>query len=207
MGQETLNGQLGRALYWAIRDGKAIENIPGLVKRVIENECWRCLLIEETGKVKKFASFAEYVTTSPPEGLGTDIETLWRLCGKDTEAQAMIDKMTKREPGEWIPNPNGIGGKSHKIIDSVDIVHDNNIPYRPTGNTRQAGLRRIAKDRPDLHSRILASEISVNAAMVEAGFRPKALTIPLDPKRAARIIRRQFSNDQIEELIEQLQLM
>lgn len=195
MGQETLNGQLGRALYWAIRDGKAIENIPGLVKRVIENQCWQCLLIEETGEVKEFASFVEYVTTSPPEGLGTEIETLWRLCQDDIEAQAMIDEATKRNPGKtW---------DSRTVINNVDIIHNNSID-RPTGTSRQAGLRRIAKSRPDLHTRILENKISVNGAMVEAGFRPKTLTIPVDPERAALAIKRQFSRDQIERLIELL---
>lgn len=189
MGQETLNGQLGRALYWAIRDGKAIENIPGLVKRVIENQCWRCLLIEETGEVKEFSSFVEYVTTSPPEGLGTEIDTLWRLCQDDIEAQAMIDEATKRSPGKTWDSRNN----------NVSIV--NNNPDRPVGNTRQAGLRRIAKSRPDLHTRILAHEISVNAAMVEAGFRPKTLTIPVDPERAALAIKRQFDRDQISQLV------
>jgi hypothetical protein len=195
MGQETLNGQLGRALYWAIRDGKAIENIPGLVKRVIENQCWQSLLIEETGEVKEFASFVEYVTTSPPEGLGTDIETLWSLCRNDIEAQAMIDEATKQGRG----NPTG----HNQYKNGNDNIV--NISSRPVGNTRQAGLRRLSKSRPDLHTRILAhDEISVNAAMVEAGFRPKTLTIPVDPRRAAQVIKRQFSQDQIEQLIKQL---
>lgn len=198
MGQETLNGQLGRALYWAIRDGKAIENIPGLVKRVIENQCWQCLLIEETGEVKEFSSFVEYVTTSPPEGLGTDIETLWRLCQDDIEAQAMIDEATKIKPG----NPHPSGHNQHTLNQVIDNNINNYHRQSPVGTSRQAGLRRLAKDRPDLHTRVLAHQISVNAAMVEAGIRPKTLTIPIDPARAAQVIKRQFSQDQISQLVE-----
>lgn len=203
MGEEVYNGQMGRALYSAIRDGKAIENIPGLVKLIIKEQCWKRLLIESTGEVKEYTNFAEYITTPPPEGLGTDIETLWRLCGNDIEAQTAIDEVTKRGNG-GNNNPNGIGGKSHKTIDNVDNIHIDNIPDRPDGTTRQAGIRRLRTQRPDLHTRVLAHEISVHAAMIEAGFRPKTVTIPIDPKRAAKTIKQHFTNDQIQILIDSL---
>ena len=34
-------------------------------------------------------------------------------------------------------------------------------------------MRRLRKDRPDVHQRVLAGEMSANAAMVEAGFRKR----------------------------------
>jgi hypothetical protein len=34
-------------------------------------------------------------------------------------------------------------------------------------------MRRLAKDRPDLHAQCLAGELTPNAAMVVAGFRQK----------------------------------
>jgi hypothetical protein len=56
-------------------------------------------------------------------------------------------------------------------------VHNNengvNIYGRPWGNSAAAALRRLDKDRPDLHKRVLAGEMSANAAMVEASFRKK----------------------------------
>jgi hypothetical protein len=42
---------------------------------------------------------------------------------------------------------------------------------RPSGNSRAAFLRRLRKDRPDIHARVLAGEISAHAGMIEAGFR------------------------------------
>ena len=33
--------------------------------------------------------------------------------------------------------------------------------------------RRLRKDRPDIHARVLAGEISAHAGMIEAGFRKK----------------------------------
>ena len=43
----------------------------------------------------------------------------------------------------------------------------------PTGNSRAAFLRRLRKDRPDLHARVLADELSPHAGIIEAGFRKK----------------------------------
>lgn len=47
------------------------------------------------------------------------------------------------------------------------------LTKKPVGNMAAAGLRRLRKDRPDLHERVLAGEVSVNAACIEAGFRKK----------------------------------
>jgi hypothetical protein len=44
-------------------------------------------------------------------------------------------------------------------------------PKRQTGTSRQAGLRRLREQRPDLHQEVLAGKKSVHRAMIEAGFR------------------------------------
>jgi hypothetical protein len=51
---------------------------------------------------------------------------------------------------------------------------DVHISKRPAGNSTAAFLRRLRKDRPDIHIRVLAGEISAHAGMIEAGFRKKA---------------------------------
>ncbi len=48
---------------------------------------------------------------------------------------------------------------------------------RPEGNTAAKALRRLRKERPDLHARVLAEELSPHAAMHEAGFRRRTLTV------------------------------
>jgi hypothetical protein len=59
-------------------------------------------------------------------------------------------------------------GRPETVYSGKRDVHSSG---RPSGNSRAAALRRLRKDRPDLHARILAGEISAHAAMVEAGFR------------------------------------
>lgn len=39
--------------------------------------------------------------------------------------------------------------------------------------------RRLERDRPDLAARVKAGDLSANAAAIEAGFRPKTVTVPL----------------------------
>lgn len=58
--------------------------------------------------------------------------------------------------------------------DLVDTTSEGvNEVRRPTGNAAAAGIRRLRKDRPDIHARVLAGELTANAGMVEAGFRKK----------------------------------
>ena len=47
---------------------------------------------------------------------------------------------------------------------------DNNdgcINIRPTGTSAAAALRRLRKDRPDIHARVLAGELTPHAGMVD----------------------------------------
>jgi hypothetical protein len=58
-------------------------------------------------------------------------------------------------------------------------------------------LRKLRRDREDLHKRVLAGEISPHAAMIEAGFRKKTLTVPADLDAAARTLLRHFDPDEL----------
>jgi hypothetical protein len=60
----------------------------------------------------------------------------------------------------------------------TDLVrNENKVPYkvrgRPHEGTAEADQRRLRKDRPDIHERVLAGELSPNAGMMEAGFRKR----------------------------------
>jgi hypothetical protein len=55
------------------------------------------------------------------------------------------------------------------------------------GNSVEQALRRLRSQRQDLHARVLAGELSANAAMVEAGFRKPR---PRDPMPGLSRLRR-----------------
>ena len=61
-------------------------------------------------------------------------------------------------------------GRPKNVDNGKGAIND----LRPTGTSRAAALRRLRKDRPDLHTRVLGGELSAHAAMIEAGFRKKA---------------------------------
>ena len=48
----------------------------------------------------------------------------------------------------------------------------------PDGNSRGYALQRLALQRPDLHARAAAGELSAHAAMVLGGFRPRVARPP-----------------------------
>lgn len=48
---------------------------------------------------------------------------------------------------------------------------DNIQGLAPDGTSAEAALRRLRKDRPDPHERVLAGELSAHGAAVAAGFR------------------------------------
>jgi hypothetical protein len=64
-------------------------------------------------------------------------------------------------------------GRPENVYNGKSDVH---ISERPSGNSRAAFLRRLRKDRPDIHARVLAGEISPYAGMVEAGFRRRPIS-------------------------------
>lgn len=113
----------------------------------------------------------------------------------------MIDAECKREPG----NPTderGENGRYEPIVDNV-----NNWDNRPVGNSLDAGLRRLRKEverktpkAKELQAKVFAQEVSVNAALIELGIRKKTVTIPVEVARAARAIKRHFTDEQVREL-------
>jgi hypothetical protein len=92
--------------------------------------------------------------------LSTPTVSLKHLCQDDPGALDAIDRAT-------------VGG--HGTNQYTKGLESNNItlqdtPKPQTGTSNTYALRRLRKDRPDLHERVLAEEVSPHAAMVEAGF-------------------------------------
>jgi hypothetical protein len=52
--------------------------------------------------------------------------------------------------------PSGVERKSFSPSVSGPLVLRTHAPVRPTGNSRDAALRRLRKDRPGLHAGVIA---------------------------------------------------
>lgn len=155
------------------------------IRLTVKDRAWEARRDPRTGNVYECGSFVELVTAPPLKGLGWEIAELKRFCQDDKEALEIIDRETT--------NPQG---RHH---DNVMM-----IPRAEQGNAVEYALRKLREDAPSLHRDVIAGKKSPHAAMVEAGFRRKTITVPVDPERAARTIARHFSPDELRDLISEL---
>ncbi len=169
-----------------------LETFPLLIIRIIDEEMWRQRAIPQRRweLSREFTSFKEFVESPPLDGLNTRLDILKDLCKGNTVAIDAIDRAGQR--------PNGGDRRTSETI-RVNIV---NSDPRPMGNTQAQAIRRLRDQRPDLHSRVLAQELSAHAAMVEAGFRERVVQVPVaNPERAARALQRAMEPEVLRQLI------
>lgn len=95
----------------------------------------------------------------------------------------MIDKVTEGEHG---------GDHTSETFkqSKTDIISLDNIGY---GNSRQYSLRKLRNSNPALHEKVLSGELSPHAAMIEAGFRKKTITIPIEVAKVIQVIKKHFT--------------
>ncbi len=159
----------------------ALHNVGESLKRIIQDGSWQDF-VTKLGKTVHHDRFADFVTTPPLAGLGTDVRTLLRIVADDPEAQSMLD--------EAVRNPAALHNVQGKA---------------PTGNGKATALRRLRDQRPDLHDEVIAGTISAHAAAVKAGFRPRTFTVRADdPALAAAALRRNFTPEQLSTLAQLL---
>ena len=180
----------------AVSDGSAgLSDVPALVKRVIEENLWRERYIHQSKETISFKDFREFVEAAPPEGLGTTLKVLQRLCSDDARAVDLIEQTsaTRKRGGD-------------RRSEKFKSFKQDNVTFEklPRGNSVKYSLRRLRETRADLHQKVLAGELSVNQAMIAAGFRKKSICITKDIGKTARAIREYLNPEEIGRLIEYL---
>jgi len=176
-----------------------LDTMPLLILRIINEGMWRQRAIPQKGWTlsREFATFEEFVTAAPLDGLRTTVQSLRDLCRRNTRAVEAIDRAIKEA------QPHGGDRRS-------DSFKFNNIQLEtapPVGTSQAAALRRLRKDRPDLLERVLLPKghdgrLTAHAAMVEAGWRHETVTIRTDdPECAARTLLRHFINPEQRQLL------
>ena len=172
---------LARAVFQGSHN---LESIPGLLKRIIDEDLWR--EYPSGGEMVVFNNFGVFLQ----KGIRVEVRTLQNLCRDDPQALDLLDKM--------ITNPNH---RPVKEFSHNNVMTNGAEAVAVQGNAETYPLRRLRRSRPDLHQRVLDRELSPHAAMVEAGFRPKTITMPKDPERVSRLLRRHFSATEISQII------
>jgi hypothetical protein len=179
-GQLIENDHLVQVLRRSVKDGGiGLREVPEFLKKVLKEERWKTRVLEQGGRVVEFDSFEEFVTTRPLEGMGTTVDLLRRICVDDPEAIDLLDRALHKKPG-------GDQRRSNKASELYNVQFASK--GAATGNARAAALRRLRSERPDLHAQVLAGKLTAHGAMVEAGLRPKTVTVSLDPEKAAETL-------------------
>jgi hypothetical protein len=166
---ETEAGVLVEALWSAVsRGGKSLEQIPGMIKRLLETEAWKKRTIR-TGKIVEHTSFYSFLTTPPLDGCGYDPVKICKLISDDPETLVLWREAMKGKEG---------GDKKGKTTDD-NIISDRS----PVGTSRSYTLTRLKHYKPKLFQEVVDGKLSANAAAIAAGFRKKRS--PLQNLRAA----------------------
>jgi hypothetical protein len=153
------------------RDGLA--GVPTTLERVLAEGLWRDRVDTRTHERFVFDHFVEFVTTTPPAGLGATVDLVQRIV-RGTPAERLLFDALRRKPGRQPKDAAAIGN--------------------PQGWTTGYLLGRLHRDHPALFARVEAGEITAYAASVEAGLRPRKTTIRVDtPENAVRALLRRFT--------------
>lgn len=163
--------------------GSALSDVPDLLKRLLAEKAWRDF-VTRRGEHVHHDRFADFVTTAPLKGLGSDIALVRRIVASNPETLDLLDR--------------ALMGKQGERSDLVNNINE----VRPQGTSKGQALRRLRNNAPELHAEVLAGRLSAHGAMVQAGFRPKTVSVPVTkPDAVARALLKYMSADDIAKLI------
>ena len=178
-GNAVLVDALGSALR---RGGNALDAVPDLLKRVLQEGSWR-EFVTQRGEQVRHERFADFVTAPPLRGIGASVDLIKRIVAPYPRVVDLLDRA--------LQNPVG-----------TNVPVDNMNSHSPRGTSKAYALRKLRKDAPELHARVLAEEISAHAAMVEAGFQPGRFTVCVTtPEAIARVLRNKLGPEVLAEVV------
>lgn len=185
------NGQLVRHTEVALRTGnESLGNVPALLRTLLEEQAWRDFALP-SGEEVKHARFGDFVTANPPRGLGADLTLVERIVGtNDPDLLRMLKAAKKGQQGR-----------------RTDLSPPGESPVgaEPWGQASAVTADRLARDAPEQYEQVRAGQRSINAAAVEAGIRPRRVSIRVDDaSSAARTLRTHMTSETLVELAEML---
>lgn len=211
LGRLANNGMAVQSLQGALSKSETLsDTVPMLIKRLDRENGWREFLFsDKPDQVFHWnaAEFRKFIESPRPAGCETPLHILERML-HGTDAYEVFYRLTRGEPG-GNNNPYGRAGKpEQEVINCDNVTVDSPDPTQPnkppaTGNSVSYAIRTLSRKRPDLYEKVKAGEMTANAAMVEGGFRETQITIPADPRKAARRLVKHLTREQFSELVDE----
>jgi hypothetical protein len=149
---------------------------------------WQAFILHN-GKEVRHESFVSFVTTSPPEGLGSTIGKL------EVWMKEKMPKYRKAFKDSKIPVI-AKQGRPNKDKENPD-----NIRFNSYGTSESYTIARLKRDDPALARRVINGEISANEAAIQAGIRKKYVSVQATPEAFAKKARQIFNDAQLDEIV------
>lgn len=158
--------------------GEAFTSAPALLRRLLEEDAWR-EFVTLRGEHVEHARFSDFVRTPPLKGLGADMDLVERIVGThDPDLLVLLRAAEKVGHGP---------GRGHK-------TSEESTPLLGKGQDTGLTAQRLEREHPDEYERVKSGELSINAAAVLAGIRPRRFSIRSDdPGSIAKSLRRNLS--------------
>jgi len=177
----TENGELVGAIERSLLDGEhGLKTLPRLIKAAIKEDAWKAYYSNTLRRIVTHDTFESFILETPPDGLGSTVEQIGDMIRHDAEALTLYSELVTAKP------------HIHK-----DDTYNVSIKKADAGNAKPYALRKLHKDRPDLHQQVLSGDISSHQAMVQAGFRKKTATVVLEPDKVVAFIQKHFDQEDI----------
>ena len=200
---EVVAGSLHNHIANASRDTvHGFRVLPGLIKSILENDEWRKLIRPVDGKLFVHESIESWILGEPWAGLHyPSWDALYAVLERAEDGDEVIKMLVARgAPVSAVAaDTKPARAKAGRPSGNVDNIH-----IRPSGTSEARTVARLKRDAPDLAQEVISGRLSANAAAIKAGFRKPSLTVPLDPERLARAVRRHFTPEEIQRLVRAL---
>jgi hypothetical protein len=157
------NGQLVNRMSYAVADGeKSIKHVPLLIKEVIDTGAWQKRLV---GKLPvEHKTFRDFIVTAPAQGMG------WSTPEDIKQVEALL-RYSPDVLQQWVDALKGKHGGDRKSEEAP--IKNDNIRLEGYGTSLGYTLDRLKREHSDLYAKVVAGDMTANAAAISAGFRKK----------------------------------
>lgn len=167
-----------------------LQNFIDALRRLLDENVWKSYT-HPNGTHHEFDRFADFI--EHPHGLHASVSQVRNLVRDDLQLASDLDAALAGEHG-------GDRRSGEFKADNISLEKPENQSQH--GTNRAYRLRRLERDAPDFHARVLAGELSVNRAMIEAGLQTPKPSIPKGTPvdDVATTLRRRYSPSELDTL-------
>ena len=154
--------------------------VPDLIISILKEGSWK-FRDPAPGKLdsKEYEYFPEFVEAATPWGLQTEFKEIEDMCRGFVKVELALANAKSKE--------------------GLNITDEKFKKIKKTG--RQLSLLQLKESKPELFKMVEKKEISVQQAMIEAGYRKKVAKLQKSPEGFAKYIQDHFTSKQREEII------